>query len=142
MTASTDIIKEIAEQLDCGLRTYMHKTTEELLFVPDTDNYPDMDWEAWDEDLELLENHFDDYWEIEKWSTRESFEMMASFAEQLTENRLKSRLIEALNKKKPFGEFKFVIDHSDFRQQWFDFRDKKQQVFVKEQLNRLKHLDE
>ncbi len=38
-----------------------------------------------------------------------------------------------------FREFKLVIDNSgDFRQQWFDFKNKWQQDFVLRQLNRLK----
>jgi hypothetical protein len=139
---TTDNIKEIAEQLDCGFRAFIHKTTGQLLFVPDENFLTAIDLDSWDEELEQLENNFTDYYEIDKWTSSEAFEIMADFTEQLTENKqLQSRLIVALNKKKPFREFKFVIDYSgDFRQQWFDFKNKWQQDFVERQLNRHKNL--
>ena len=130
-------IKEIAEQLDCGFRAFIHKSTGQMLFVPNENDMPDIDLDSWTEELELLEINFTDYYEIEKWTSSEAFEMMADFAEQLTENKqLQSKLIDALNKKKPFREFKFVIENSgNYRQQWFDFKNSWQQDFVERQLN-------
>jgi len=65
-STTTDIVKEIAEQLDCGFRAFIHKTTGQLLFVPDSNNYPDSDFDSWDEELEQLEKNFTDYYEIDK----------------------------------------------------------------------------
>ncbi len=64
---------------------------------------------------------------------------MEDFAENLNENKqLQGRLLYALNKRKPFREFKFIIDNSgDFRQQWFDFKNNWQQEFVEQELKRL-----
>lgn len=136
-------IKEIAEQLDCGFRAYMHKTTGHLLFIPDENSLPDIDLDSWEEELELLENNFADYYEFDKWTSNESYQIMSEFADQLTDNYLQSRLLDALRRNKPFREFKFVIDNSGiFRQQWFDFKNKWQQEFVAKQLNRLKPPDE
>ncbi len=140
---TTDIVKEIAEQLDCGFRAFIHKTTGQLLFIPDNYNYPDIDLSSWDKELEQLENNFTDYHEIEKWTSSEAFEIMSEFAVHLTDKDLQSRLFDTLRKNKPFKEFKFVIDNSgDFRQQWFDFKNKWQEDFVARQLNRLKTTDE
>ena len=49
---------------------------------------------------------------------------MVEFAEQLSDNdKLKNQLINALNRKKPFREFKDIIDNAGkYRQQWFDFK--------------------
>ncbi len=139
----TDNIKEIAEQLDCGFRAFIHKKTGQLLFVPDNNNYPDIDLDSWDEELEQIENNFTDYYEIDKWTSDEAFETMSEFADQLTDSNLQNRLFDALRKNKPFREFKSVIDNSgDFRQKWFDFIKKWQQDFVERQLNRLKLSDE
>lgn len=136
-------IKEIAEQLDCGFRAYIHKTTGHLLFIPDEDSLPDIDLDSWEEELELLENNVEDYYEFDKWTSNESFEMMSDFADQLTDHHLQSRLLDALRRNKPFREFKFVIDNSGkCRQQWFDFKNKWQQVFVAKQVNRIKSTDE
>jgi len=142
-STTTDIVKEIAEQLYCGFRAFIHKTTGQLLFIPDNYNYPDIDLSSWDKELEQLENNFTDYHEIEKWTSSEAFEIMSEFAVHLTDKDLQSRLFDTLRKNKPFKEFKFVIDNSgDFRQQWFDFKNKWQEDFVARQLNRLKTTDE
>ena len=136
-STSAENIKEIVEQLECGFRAYIHKTTRQLLFVPDKNNFPNID--SWDEELEQLENNFTDYCEIDKWTSSEAFEIMSEFTNRLTDNNLQTQLFKALRKNKPFREFKFVIDNSgDFRQQWFDFKNKCQQDYVARQLNRLK----
>jgi hypothetical protein len=136
-TLTEQQIKEIAEQLDCGLRSFWHKPTGELLFVPDLNNNPFADAEFFEEDLEKLDNNFKDYIEIEKPNSSDSFEIMANFTEQLNDNeKLKNELIKALNKKKPFREFKFVIDNSGaYRQQWFDFKNAKLKQWVKDKFN-------
>ncbi|TKB96819.1 UPF0158 family protein [Pedobacter cryophilus] len=130
-------IKEIAEELDCGLCAYFHKKTGHLLFIPDEEALSDIDNEGWESEMEILENNATDYCQIKKWTSNEAFEFMEDFAEQLTENKfLQNKLLEALDKKKPFREFKFVIDNSsDFRDQWFDYKNKRQQEFVENQLN-------
>lgn len=48
---SNEQIKEISEQLDCGFRALYHKKTGELMFVPNTDRYFDMDTSSWEEEL-------------------------------------------------------------------------------------------
>ena len=121
---STENIKKIAKQLDCGSRAFIDNTTGQLLFVPG-------------------QNNFTDFYKIDKWTSSEAFEIMSGFADQVSDNKLQSRLFDALRKKKTFREFKFVIDNSgDFRQQWFDFKNKWQQDFVAIQLNQLKPTDE
>jgi hypothetical protein len=142
-STTTDNIKEIAEQLDCGFRAFNIKTTGQLLFVPDENNLTDIDLDPWDEELEQLENNFTDCYEIDKWTSSEAFEIMSEFTDQVADNKLQNRLFDALRKNKPFREFKFVIENSgDFRQQWFDFKNKWQQDFVARQINRLKPTNE
>lgn len=137
MSSTSNInIKEIAEQLDCGYRAYIHKTTRQLLFVPDEYDLSEMELDPWNQELEELDNNPNDYYEIEKWSSREVFELMSEFTDQVSDNKLQSRLFEALRKNKPFREFKVVIDNSgEYRQQWFEFKAKWQQDFVTKQLN-------
>lgn len=62
-------IKEIAEQLDCGFRCFWNKETGELIITPDTSKHPEMDTEAWSDELEKLENNFCDYYEIDNLSS-------------------------------------------------------------------------
>lgn len=127
-----ELIKEIAELLDCGYRCYLHKRTGELLSLPDMENNSFEDDEFFTEELEKLENEFSEYIEIERPSSRESYDIMVDFTNQLADNNaLKSKLIEALNRRKPFREFKYQIDNSGiYRNEWFAFRDAKLQQLV------------
>jgi len=61
---------------------------------------------------------------MERPQSSESIEIMEEFMNQLADNnKLKDRLINVLNRKKPFREFKFEIDNSGiYRQQWFDIK--------------------
>jgi len=116
-------IIELADNLDCGLRCFIHKDSKTIVTVPDTVNNPDSDSEYWDESNDEIENNFDSYIEIEKMDTNESFRLMTNFIETVGDSRQKNRFEEALNKPKPFRNFKFEIDQSGpFRQQWFDFK--------------------
>jgi Uncharacterised protein family (UPF0158) len=137
LTFTKEQIKEIAEQLDCGFRAFYHKQTGELIFVPDTYKHIGMDIDAWQEDFDKLDENFIDYNEIKAMESSDSFQVMADFTEQLTDSRLREKLVTALNKRKPFREFKFVIDNSGkYRQSWFDFKDKRYIEWTEEQLKR------
>lgn len=118
LTLTDEHIKEIAEQLDIGFCCFWHKTTGEILSIPVEIRSMGNDDEFFEEEMEKIENNPDDYIEIEPPSSRYGFEIMANFAEQLNDNMtLQSQLIGALNNKKPFSEFKFIIDNSgEYRQ--------------------------
>jgi len=61
---------------------------------------------------------------------------MADFAESIDNPRLQDRLINALNKSKPFQNFKWQIDNSgEYRQQWFDFKNMHYIELVKKQID-------
>jgi hypothetical protein len=130
------ILKDIAEELEMGMRAFIHKETHKLIYVPDENKFDAIDFEPWEEDLEHLEEYIHEYFEIEKWSSHEGYNMMLEFAEQLeSDNPLQDQLIEALNKKKPFREFNFIIhDSGDFREEWFAFKSTWQQNYVERQL--------
>ena len=97
--------------------------------------------EFYEEILEELESNWDDYVEIDKPSSSDSYEFMVDFAEQLEDdNKLKSKLFDALNKNKPFRRFMFEIDNSGkFRQEWFDFKKAKLENWVIEKFNEIKN---
>lgn len=67
--------------------------------------------------------------------SHDSFRIMENFASQLKNIPLQNKLINALNNRKPFANFKFHIDNSgEFRQQWFDFKQKQLEKHVKKLL--------
>jgi Uncharacterised protein family (UPF0158) len=132
-------IKEIAEYLDTGFRAFYHKKTGELIFVPDMNKNIGMDEEAWEEELEKSEENFMDYQEMDAMQSSDSFKVMEDFAEQISDVKLKKQLINALEKRKPFREFKFVVDDSLERQNWFAFKEKCYMEWVEKQLERLSY---
>ncbi len=79
-TFTTEQIKEIADQLDCGFKAYYHKKLGELVFVPDIDRYYDMDKSAWKEEFTKLRKR-SSFQEIYAMTSRDSFRVMEDFAE-------------------------------------------------------------
>lgn len=139
ITLSKDKIKEIAEQLDMGLDAFFHKETGELIFVPDLDQFHGMDLEAWAEDFDKLKKDKKKFVEIERIGSHDSFQVMQDFAEQVDDPSIRTMLLEALNRKKPFSNFKDAIDSSgDYRDQWFAFKDKRNIEWVEDALKYLK----
>lgn len=127
-------IKEIAEQIDCGFCCYYHKISGEIISIPDfEDSMDDID-EFFGEDLAKIKKDKKNFLKIEKPSSRESFEIMEDFVKEVGEPRLRGELNNALNKKKPFSHFKFIVENSTYRQAWFDFKAKKLQKLVIEQI--------
>jgi len=130
-----DQIKEIAEQLDCGMRCYINKETGEIKTVLNFESWQTDDREPWEDVLNDLDENWDKYVEIERMESHESFEIMADFAENVDSRELRDSLINALNKKHPFQNFKWVVDNSGpYRQKWFDFKNQRLIEWVKDQL--------
>jgi len=127
-------IREISGQLDCGFRAFYHKLSGDLIFVPDMDKHFDMETDAWKEELDKLKKNKSKYQEIEAMESRDSFKMMEDFAEQLSDTNLGGQLLKALQTNKPFRHFKFVIDSSEHRQSWFNFKGKRQVEWIEDQL--------
>lgn len=131
-------INEIAGELDAGCRAFYHKPTGQLVFILDSSKFPIIDWEA--EDLETLakiETNPQTYIEIEAMRSGDAYRVMVDFAEQLTNQRLQEKLLRALDKPKPFREFKYVIDNSGIhREEWFAFKNQQYVDWVRRQLDR------
>ena len=133
-TLTPEQIKEAAEQLDCGFRCFWNTKTNDFIFIPDLMKYPDMEMSSWEEEMDMLKYSRADFKEIPSLESSDSFEIMEQFTDQLPDTlKLKDELINALNRKHPFRNFKFVIDDSgDYRQNWFDFKNQWLQDWVKE----------
>ena len=142
ISLTKDQIKEIAEQLDCGMRCYIDKETGEIKTTPDFDNWYTDD-ELWTDILNELEENWDKYVEIERMESRDSFDLIADFAESVDSRELRDSLINALNKKHPFRNFKRVVDNSGpYRQKWFDFKNQSLIEWVEKKLGEINSLEE
>jgi hypothetical protein len=128
-------IKDIADNLDFGMRCFIHSNSKEVKFIPDYDKHPDMDSDVFDADTKEIENNFGDYIEIKGMDSHESFRVMADFVETVDNEKLREKLIQALDRSKPFRNFKFTIDNSGpYRDKWFKFKDKKLIEWVESQM--------
>jgi hypothetical protein len=142
-------IKEIAENLECGFRCFCNRKTGTVVTLsPSQDYLLDEDYEVdededndfleeYKEELKDLRDNWMDYFEIEKPETHEAFKVMEHFVDTLNDsNPLRNQLINALNRKGPFGNFKHLIENAGAeRQAWFDFRDKAMRQYVRNQIH-------
>ena len=133
----SEIIKEIAQELDCGFDCYYNSKTDEIIAIPSFSQFSDEEdfKEAFSDSLEKVEKHKTDFIKFETLESFESFKIMELFVEQLSDQNLKSELENTLVNKKPFQNFKHKIDHSEFRQSWFEFKKSELEKIVENQLD-------
>lgn len=131
-----NIIKQIAQELDCGFDCYYNFKTNEIVPIPSLSHIADEDdfKECFQDDLEKIKKHKADFVKIEVLQSFQSFKIMELFVEQLPDKKLQVELESVLANKKPFQNFKHKIDHSDFRQNWFDFKQKEIEKKVETEL--------
>ena len=138
-----DQIKEIADDLDCGMRCFYNKVTGEIKAIPDYESMIYADESLFEEDLNDLDENWSDYFEFEKYPSHESFQVMVDFAESVDNVKLQDRLFNALNRSKPFRNFKWQIDNSgEYRELWFAYKRDRYINFVKKQIERLNRHEE
>ncbi|MFS8083113.1 MAG: UPF0158 family protein, partial [Ginsengibacter sp.] len=132
------ILNNIADSMEASMKCFIHKTTFEVVSVPDEYRFPEMDWEdeegPWKEDIDkVFENP--DYIEIEKLESSDSFKIMEDFALSLPESTTKMRLLTALDGHKPFGTFNHQIHNAGKeKEQWFQFRRGREIKWIDDQL--------
>lgn len=121
------IIKKIAESLLCGTHCYLNKKDFNVITIPDGIDFI-LDESREDEFSKLMQSTFDeleeneeDYMKFETLESFESFRIIENFVFQLEDIVLKEKLLNTLKKKKPFRNFKHIIEHSDQRENWFCF---------------------
>ena len=128
-------IKEIVEQMDCGMQCYRNIKTNKLLFFPADLDFDSDFAEFWQDEIDELENEFGDYQEIEKPESHDSFRSMEEFASSnIIDEKFKDKLSTVLQQKKPFANFKICIDNSVYREEWFSFKNNWMQKRIKDQL--------
>lgn len=129
-------IEEIADNLDGGMRCFYNLKTGEIKSILNFDSWIGADEEPWEEESKEIDENLGDYFEFEGFESYDSFQIMADFAEIVDDTSLQNKLINVLNRPKPFQNFKWQIDNSgEYRQQWFDFKKKRYIKWVKEQID-------
>ena len=136
MRVSKEILNDIAESLEAGFICYLHKKTLEVIEVPDSNRHPDMDTDAWQEDIDRVFADRNNYKKMEGMDSSDSFSVIEDFVFSLENGFVKTQLIQAIEGRKPFANFKHQIDNAgDYRDQWFKFRKDRNINWVQKQLD-------
>jgi len=135
-------IFEIADNLDCGMRCFYNLKSGEIKTVINFDSWAGADEEPWEEETKEIEENWTDFYEFEGMSSHDSFSIMVDFTETVGNQELQDKLVNSLNKSKPFRNFKWQIDNSgEYRQKWFDFKKIRYIELVKEQIDNYKRAE-
>ena len=136
MEISKEILNDIADNLEIGLKCFIHRETFEVVSYPDPEQHFDMDSDDWKEVISKVKKNKKKFIEIEGMTSSESFKVMEEFIESLDNSDTKIRLMTALEGRKPFANFKNQIDNSgEYREQWFVFKRQKNIEWVQNQLS-------
>jgi hypothetical protein len=117
-------ISDIADDLEMGLRCFVHKKNGTKICIPQDEQLDYLDAEdEWQEEIKYLKRNKKHYFEIENMESRESFTLMARFADKVPDPDIQYRLRKALQGKNPFQNFKLSLDRDDhYRKEWFQFK--------------------
>ena len=131
------IIKEIAQELDCGNDCYYNTKSDEIIAIPNFSIISDDEafMECFGTDLKKVKKNKTDIIKIEVLESFESFKIMEQFIDQISDTQFKSELENILQNRKPFQNFKNSIDNSDHRQKWLDFKQLELEKIVETQLD-------
>ena len=135
MNLTNEGIKNIAEELEMGMKVYVNKKNMEIKTFLNFERMEFIDDEMWEEDINEIEENYDSYIKFENMDSRESYRVMEDFVETVEDNELRKKLELGLSLSRPFRNFKDIIDSGgEYRDKWFEFKNSKYIDFVKEQL--------
>jgi len=121
-----ELVKSVAQHIDCGLVCFINPDTLEVEVIPKSmidDPYEYKMQTGIDNDKQpFLYEEWDTYITVEPRESHESFGIMESFIDQLNDKNLKTKLVNALSNRKPFANFKRIVESSSSRQAWFDYK--------------------
>lgn len=137
MEAQKDIIRDIADSLLCGMTCFYEKATNSFIEYPkEAEDYLMFDEEnPWQEVIDKVEENEEDYILIDPMHSSQAFKLLEEFARQLDSIDLSAKLLDTLDRHKPFQNFNHLIENDlDYREQWFDFRLQKNMEWVQKQI--------
>ncbi len=135
ITLTEEMLKEISESLQTGTNCYLHKKTGKIIeHMEGADFDPAWDKEgSYTQDVQDLEDSPDEYVMFSPMSSSQAYDVMEDFTNSLEIGTLKVELLNVMNQKHPFQSFKRLVENSDARQNWFDFRNAAYVDYVREE---------
>jgi len=138
MEVSREILSDIADSLEAGLKCFIHRDTHEVISFPKDyeDQLFDGEEDPWDDEKKKIKNAKRKYFEVQSMPSRFGFKVMEEFVHSINNNPTKNLLLKALEGRKPFANFKDQIDSlGNYREQWFKFRREKNIQWLQKQLD-------
>lgn len=126
-------IENIAQEIEMGMKVYINRETLEIKPIYDwEDSLGDVD--IWEEEEEAIEEEWANFSVISKMESWEAFQVMEDFLGEIQDKKLQQDLVQILERKRPFANFKAVVETSAYREKWFNFQSIASQKYVKKQL--------
>ena len=129
-------IKEIAGELDGGMKCFYHIPTGEVKSYPDElKGHAGFEEEFWEDVMEQVESSPEEFVAFEALESFESFRMMETFINNIEEANIQTQFQNTIRLRKPFQQFKYLLyDYPLLREQWFEFKDNYLIEHVEQQL--------
>ncbi|MBK7253423.1 MAG: hypothetical protein IPI04_05770 [Ignavibacteria bacterium] len=129
-------ISDIAQDLEAGLKCFIHKVTGDVKTLPDELNSNmEIDEELWQDVIDEIDNDEENFIVIEGMDSRESYILMEKFIDTLEDKQIIARLTNAINVPKPFHTFRYELNYSDeYLQKWYAFKSQQMIEWVKKHL--------
>jgi len=120
------VVPVIAEAVDAGQICFLNMDTLETediipMFLEDPDEFESATGED-PRKTTLKHENWEECIAFYPLESYKSYQIMKSFIETVEDKSLQSTLNNAISKRRPFAHFKEIIDNSDQRQRWFDFK--------------------
>jgi hypothetical protein len=129
-------IKEIAQELDCGMKCFYHIATGEIESYPDElKGYAGFEEEFWKDTIKKVTKNYKQYISFEGMESHESFRLMETFIDNIEDRKTRTYFEEAIQRRKPFQQFKACLQEYDgLQQQWYQFKNEELIKWVQGQL--------
>lgn len=133
---SDQLINRIAQEIDMGMVCFLNPDTLEVESAMG-ESYIYGDEEEFNQEIYDKVNKWGKHIRITPLESYDSFKIMEKFIENgiPDKDRLKDNLWNAISGRKPFKHFKYIIDNSPYRQNWFDFKLEELEKYVREELD-------
>ena len=87
--------------------------------------------------IDKINENYNDYLKFNLMASSEAFQVMESFVGQLPENKIKEKLEQAINQRKPFRQFRNLLDdYPDVLKSWYAFKTQSYMAYVGEIVER------
>jgi hypothetical protein len=129
-------IKEIAQELDCGMKCFYHVATREIESYPDElKSHAGFEEEFWQDVIKKVRKNLKQYISFEGLESHESFRMMETFIANIDDDKTRGYFEEAIGRRKPFQQFKACLhEYNGLQQLWYQFKNAQLIKWVEEQL--------